>query len=406
MSDKATGFAGLWDLDPNITFLNHGSFGACPRVVLEEQKRLRRMLEANPVHFMQRQLMGLLETARRELAAFAGASPEDLVFVPNATMGVNSVLRSLSFGPGDEILVTDHEYNACRNAVDFVAQRTGAVVTVASIPLPVPGSEAIVDAVMAKVTGRTRLALLDHITSATAIVFPIERLVAQLDRRGVDTLVDGAHGIGMVDLDLNRLGAAYYTGNCHKWLCTPKGVGLLHVRRDRQERIRPLAISHGANSTMPNYSRFQLEFDWTGTYDPTAYLSVPAALRFMAELLPGGWPELRACNQKLALYGRHLLTESLGLAPVCPDEMLGAMAAVELPAGWLAEPSLPVAADPDYQDQLEKVLYENYGITLPVYTWPAPAARLLRISAQMYNSREHYQRLVAALQDCASRITG
>jgi isopenicillin-N epimerase len=405
MTDKTTGFAGLWDLDPRITYLNHGSFGACPQVVLEEQNRLRGKLEANGVHFIQRQLMPLLETARSSLANFVGASSDDLVFVPNATTGVNSVLRSLQFDRGDEILITDHEYNACRNAVDFVAQRAGATVVTVSIPLPVSGPDAIVDAVMSKVSERTTLAMIDHITSPTAIVFPVQQLVAALDSRGIDTLVDGAHAMGMVELNLNQLGAAYYTGNCHKWLCAPKGSAMLHVRIDRQDRIRPLAISHGANSTIPGYSRFHLEFDWTGTHDPTPYLSIPAALRFMEELLPGGWPELMRHNRELAIWGRQLLTDKLDLPPVCPDTMIGAIAAVELPPAFLPESSLPVDDDINYEDRLEKLLYETYRITIPVIKWPAPKKRLLRVSAQMYNERSHYETLVAALDDVTKKQT-
>ena len=319
---------------------------------------------------------------------------------------MNTVLRSLTFKPDDEILVTDHEYNACRNAVNFVALRSGARVVVAPIKLPVSGPEMIVNAVLAKVTARTRLALIDHITSPTALLFPIETLVTQLRQRGVETLVDGAHAIGMVDLDLGRLGAAYYTGNCHKWLCTPKSAALLHVRGDKQAGIRPLVISHGANSPLNDRSRFQLEFDWTGTIDPTPYLCIPAALRFMRELLPGGWIELRRRNHELAVKGRRLLIESLGFSPICPESMLGAMAAVEFPPGFVAEAELGLAPDAAYEDRLEKLLFEEYRITLPVIRWPEPATRLLRISAQVYNQVDQYQTLVRAIKAISKRTRG
>jgi isopenicillin-N epimerase len=236
-----------WALGPNVILLNHGSFGACPRVVLEGQQRLRDAMERNPIGFFMRELEPLLDRSRQALADLVGADARDLVFVRNVTEAVNSVLRSLRFAPGDEILTTDHDYNACRNVVEFVAERAGAKVVVASVPLPIESPEEVVDRVMAAVTDRTRLAVLDHIASPTAVVFPIEELVRQLDGRGVDTLVDGAHAPGMVPLGLDRLGAAYYTGNCHKWLCAPKGAGFLHMRRDRQEGLHPAVISHAYN---------------------------------------------------------------------------------------------------------------------------------------------------------------
>lgn len=290
-------FQSFWSLDPAITFLNHGSYGACPLPVLEAQQRLREQLEREPLRFFMREYEALLDTARSQLAAFVGAEVDELAFVPNATTGVNSVLRSLPFTPSDEILTTNQEYNACRNALNFIASRTGAKVVVATVPFPLESPNQVVEAVMERVSPRTRLALLDHVTSQTALIFPIQELVNKLAARGVDTLVDGAHAPGMVPLNLHEIGATYYTGNCHKWLCAPKGAGFLYVRRDRQSAIRPLTISHGANSRRTDKSRFQLEFDWTGTDDPTAYLCVPEAIQFLGSLLPGGWSQLMQNNQ-------------------------------------------------------------------------------------------------------------
>ena len=384
--------ARLWTLDPAVTFLNHGSFGACPRPVLELQQRLRERLERQPVQFLGRDLEALLDDARRVLAAFLGAEPEGLVFVTNATTAVNAVLRSLALAPGDQLLVTDHAYNACRNALDFVAAAARAEVVVVPVPFPLASADAVVEAVLARATPRTRLALLDHVTSPTGFVLPIERLVRELAGRGVDTLVDGAHAPGMLPLDLGALGAAYYAGNCHKWLCAPKGAGFLHVRRDRRGGVRPGVISHGANNPRTDRSRFLLEFDWTGSHDPTAYLCVPEAIRFLGGLLPGGWPELMARNHALALEARRVLCEALGVAPPCPEEMIGSLATVPLPGGSAAPLRSPLDPDP-----LCDALLARFGIEVPIFPWPAPPKRVVRVSCQLYNAREDYERLAAAL---------
>lgn len=383
----------LWLLDPEIIFLNHGSFGACPRRVLEFQNEIRARLERKPVQFLVRELEPELDAARAALAQFAGADADDLVFVPNATAGVNAVLRSLEFKAGDELVVTDQAYNACRNALNFVAERSGARVAVAHLPFPFRTADELIAPVLAAVTPQTKLALLDHVTSPTGVVLPIARLVDELNRRGVDTLVDGAHAPGMVPLNLNELGAAYYTGNCHKWLCAPKGAALLHVRRDKQKFIRPLTISHGANSARKDRSRYQLEFDWQGTWDPSAVLSVAEAIHFVGSLRPGGWPEIMARNRALALAARKILAGALSAAEPCPEEFIGSLAAVPLPdAPPDALPRLPFNESP-----LQDSLREKHQIEVPIVSWPAPPQRWVRISAQLYNSLPQYESLAKAL---------
>ena len=389
--ERSGGLAALWPLERGVAFLNHGSYGACPREVLDCQAELREEMEAEPVRFLGRELDDRLDAARAALAAFVGADPDDLAFISNATSGVNAVLRSLALSPGDELLTTDHAYGACRNTLDFVAARTAAKVTVAVIPFPVVSADAIVDAVVAKVTPRTRLALLDHITSPTGFVLPMERLIAELGRRGVDTLVDGAHAPGMIALDLRALGATYYSANCHKWICAPKGSAFLWVRRDRQADIHPLTISHGATAVRPDRSRFRLEFDWTGTQDPTAWLTVPKAIEYMGGLVPGGWPALMARNRALALAARELLCVAAGSPPLCPDAMIGSLASVILPdrptkeTGWRL------------RDPLQVRLFDQWGIEVPIMRWPVK--RLLRVSAQLYNSPEQYAHLAQALRE-------
>ncbi|MFA6957578.1 MAG: aminotransferase class V-fold PLP-dependent enzyme [Thermoanaerobaculia bacterium] len=380
-----------WTLDPSITFLNHGSFGACPRAVLDVQAEWRARMERQPVLFLARELETLLDEARTRLAQFLGADREGLAFVRNATEGVNSVLRSLHVAPGDELVTTTHEYNASRNILEFVAAAHDARVVVADVPFPIASSDEVVDAIVAKVTPRTRLLLVDHVTSQTALVFPIGAILREMNARGIDVFVDGAHAPGMLPLDLGALGAAYYTGNCHKWICAPKGAAFLHVREDRRAAVRPACISHGANSTRDDRSRFLLEFDWTGTLDPTAILSIPAALEAMASMDERGWRGVMEANRALALRGRDLLCATLGIEHPAPDSMIGSMAAVPLPNGVASEaPSL-------YGDPLQDALWERHRIEVPVIPWPAPPKRLVRISAQLHNELADYERLGAAL---------
>jgi isopenicillin-N epimerase len=381
-----------WALDPAITMLNHGSFGSCPRAVLDIQRELRCQMAARPVQFLVRQMPGLLDAARQRLAATVGADPQDLVFVPNATAGANSVLRSLRFSEGDEILVTNHGYNACTNVARFVAEQSRAKLVVAEITSPVDSKDQVVEAIMSRVTSRTRIALFDHITSPSAIVLPVEELVAGLHSLGVETLIDGAHAPGMVAVDLRRIAPTYYVGNCHKWLCAPWGAGLLCVRRDRQDDILPPVISHGYNRPRPGYSRFQTLFDWQGTCDPTPWFCVGAAIEFLEGFLPGGLPALARRNHEYAVAAQSLLVEELGARPLCPPEMLGSMAAVEL-----GDDPNPPAECLD-QHRLNRQLFEQFGIEVPVYFFPSSPRVVLRVSAQAYNEPAHYYRLIEAVK--------
>lgn len=382
---------GRWALDPDVVFLNHGSFGACPRVVLEAAQRLRERIEREPVRFFVGELEALHDAARAEVAAFVGADADDVAFVPNATAGVSTVLRSLDFAPGDELLTTDHAYNACRNALEHAAARAGARVTVAAVPFPIAGPDDVVEAVLAKVSPRTRLALIDQVTSPTALVLPVDRIVAELSARGVDTIVDAAHAPGMLPMNVGAVGAAYTTGNFHKWTCAPKGAAFLHVRRDRQARIRPLAISHGANSPRVDRTRFRLEFDWTGTADPTPFLCVPDALRFLASLAPGGVAEVMERNHAAAVEARRRLCGALGIEAPCPDAMIGSMASVRLPDGEQAPPLWVF-------DPLQEALFQRFRVEVPIFPWPAPPARWVRVSTPPYVEQSDVERLVEGLR--------
>ena len=387
-----------WALDPSVDFLTHGTYGATPRVVLDVQQAWRDQLEEEPVRFLVEAFEPAMDDARRTLGTFVGADPDDLAFVSNATAGVNTVLRSLRFAPGDELLTLDHAYNAVRNALAFAAERDGARVVVAEVPFPIGAPEEVRQAVLAAVTERTRLLVIDHVTSATALVLPVEPLIAELAERGIDTLIDGAHAPGMLDLDIDSLGAAFYAGNLHKWVCAPKGAGFLWVRRDRQAAVRPLVISHGANSPRTDRSRFRLEFDWQGTGDPSPWLSLPAAIEFGASLLPGGWPALLERNRALALDARDLLASAIRVEAPAPDAMIGSMASLPLP--WEREPGTDRDVEP-YGDKVHGALLAA-GIQVAVVPWPLRPQgtrwrRLLRVSAAAYNDRSQYERLATLL---------
>lgn len=390
-----------WALDPGVVFLNHGSFGACPTRVLTFQSDLRARLEREPVRFFVESHDALLDESRAELARFVRAAADDLVFVTNATTGVATALAALEprLRPGDELLAPTHEYPACLNNLRRSAARTGAVPVAVPLPFPVAGERAIVEAVMAGVTPRTRVALLSHVAAPTALCLPLRRIVPELESRGIATIVDGAHAPGQVaGLDVPALGASFYTANAHKWLCTPKGSAFLWVRRDLHPVVRPLVLSNHAETTRPGRSRLHTEFDYVGTADPTAWMSVGEGLRTMASLVPGGWDELLVRNHTLACEARTILHAALGTPDECPADMLASMASVVLP------PRPPGEARPTrYHDPLQDALLDRWHIQVPVWGVPETTTRILRISAQAYNSREQYVYLAGALSEELAR---
>ena len=365
-----------WLLDPEVAFLNHGSFGATPRAVLAEQDRWRALMERHPTHFMSEELPPALATAAARLAAFVGARAEDLVFVENATAGCNAVLRSLSFAPGDEILVTDHGYPAVRKAAEYVAARAGARMVEAAVQFPLQDPALVVAAVSSRIGPRTRLAILDHITSSTAVVFPLRELTALCRAAGVPVLVDGAHAPGMLTLDVPSLGADWYAGNCHKWLMAPKGSAFLWVAADRQADTHPLVISHGFGQG------FTAEFAWVGTRDPSAWLSVPAAIDFHERL---GGAKLRDRNAALAREQATLLARTWATERGAPDALTASMAAVRLP--------LPEPATTERAWELRRKLFADHRIEVPVSAFAG--ALWARISAHAYNRPGDYARLTA-----------
>ena len=381
----------LWTLEKERIFLNHGSFGACPNFVIEEQRKWQDLMEREPVRFFEELMPDLLLKSREALGAFLNCSPDDLAFVSNATSGVNTILRSLHFEQGDEILVPNHAYQACRNSIDFVAKRWGAKVVEVAIPFPIDGPQTVVELMKSACSERTKLVMIDTVTSPTGLRMPFEELTSFFESRGVEVLLDAAHGIGMIPLDLGELGASYLTSNCHKWLCAPKGSAFLYVRKDKQSKIQPLTISHGHTFPLGDTTRFRHEFDWTGTQDISGWCSIPTVIKGMDDLMDGGWDSIMQHNHDLAIQGRNILCERLGIESPCPDEMVACISTIQLPG------NIPEKETMHEPDPLHHILSEKYNIQVPVWSWPSPEGRYLRISAQLYNSIEEYERLADAL---------
>ena len=373
----------LYLLDPNVTFLNHGSFGATPQPVFDAYQAWQRRLEWQPVRFLGTELAGHLAEARRALGDFLHADAADLVYVPNATFGVNVVARSLRLGAGDEVLTTDHEYGACDRVWRYLSRERGFAYCRQPVALPLTTDEELVDHFWQGVTPRTRIIFLSHITSPTAVRLPIAALCARARAAGILTLIDGAHAPGQIDLDLPAIGADFYTGNCHKWLSSPKGAAFLYARREAQALVEPLVVGWGydAEPGTSYGSRFLDLLQWLGTIDYAAYLSVPAAIRFQAE---HDWPAVRAACHPLvgqALDGIGGLT---GLPSVYPDDSFyHQMAVAPLP------PQTDIVA-------LKRRLIDDCRIEIPCTRWNDQP--FIRVSIQAYNTHDDVSRLVDALR--------
>lgn len=367
-------------LRPDVIFLNHGSFGACPRPVFEAYQRWQEELERQPVEFFTRRYHDLMRSARQALGSYLGADADDLAYVPNATTAVNIVARSVPLGPGDEVVGTDHEYGAIDRAWRFVCADRGARYIRAAVPVPVRSAEDIVDGIWASITPRTRVLAISHITSPTALIFPVAELGRRARAAGIVTVIDGAHAPGQLSVDLEALGVDFYAGNCHKWLCAPKGSGFLFARREVQDSVRPLVVSWGEESEFADPSRFQSEFQWQGTRDVAGYLSVPEAIRFLRE---HDWDTVRARCHALARSARERLSAVTGLEPLSPDD-----------PSWYAQMvsvSLPV----EDARAAQRRLLEQFSVEVPVIAWNGRA--LLRVSVQGCNTDANVDALVDAV---------
>ncbi|MDP9366006.1 MAG: aminotransferase class V-fold PLP-dependent enzyme [Chloroflexota bacterium] len=382
-----TGMRDLFLLDPEVVFLNHGSFGACPEPVFAEYQRWQRELERQPVEFLGRRSEGLLDAARARLAEYLNTSADDLVFVPNATSGLNVVARSLPLAPGDEVLSTDLEYGALDRTWQHVCERAGAVYVRRHVRLPVSDPADVVEDIWSGVTTRTKVLFLSHITSGTALTLPVAELCRRAREAGILSIVDGAHAPGQIPLDVEGLGADVYAGNCHKWLCAPKGSAFLHVRPDQQSWVESLIVSWGwveGNELHRPGGGFVARNQWQGTRDLAAFLAVPAAIDFQAA---HDWPRVQAACHALAEEAVDRLIELTGLATI--SDRVNA-------AGWSWFAQMVAVPLPRLDPlALYRRLYEEHRIEVPITTWEGRP--LVRVSFQAYNTRADLDALVAAL---------
>jgi isopenicillin-N epimerase len=363
-------------LDPDVVFLNHGSFGACPIPVFETYQRWQRELERQPVEFLGRRADTLLDDARAKLSAYVNCDVDELVFVPNATIGINTIARSINLQPGDEVLATNHEYGAIDYTWTFVCQKAGAQYVRHPMPLPVTTPEAFVEQFWSAVTPCTKVIAISHITSPTALIFPVQEICRRAHEAGILTVIDGAHVPGQLPIDLKALDADFYSGNCHKWLCSPKGSAFLFAKREHHPMIDPLVISWGwVKDTFVQRNQGQ------GTRDIAAFLSVPAAIEFQAE---HDWEGVRRECHALASEARARLSDWSGLEPISPDS-----------PDWFAQ-LVTVPLPPCDAALVKQRLYDEFRIEVPMVTWNEKPH--VRISFQGYNSADDLARLLDALK--------
>ena len=379
-----------WMLSADQIYLNHGSFGARPRAIHAIQEDIRLGNEASPIDALVDQMIEALPVVKQSIASFIGADPDGIGMVQNASEAINSVVRSIEFKADDEIVATTHGYNAVLQLLRYVTHRTGATLHEVPVELPVHEAHGTIESVLKAINDRTRLVLIDHVTSPTALCVDVETVVQHCRQQGIDILVDGAHAPGMLDLAVAELAPTWYVGNLHKWVCAPIGAGFLWTDEPNRDRVHPAIISHGY------LEGYAAEFDWQGTRDMSAWRAVPAVIDWMEDRW--GWAEIRAHNHALACWAHAHLLEVWGREPLTPvsGELLGSMAALRLPEG----PFIDHFAD---HLALQRHLRHDYGIEVPVMEWGDEW--LIRVSAQLYNRPEDYVALGRAVKSITESIS-
>ncbi len=397
-SGASNRFRSLWAIDPELRFLNHGSYGAVPREVTAYRANLLERMERDAVRFYKVDLERLMDEWRLVLGGFIGCEPYDMAPMPNATVAIATVLHNTQWSVGDEVVLTDHEYMSGVNELRRLEASHGVKLVFAPIEFPMRDAARVRDAVLSRLTGRTRMVMVSQITSATSLIFPVEEIVKECNRRGIECLVDGTHAVGQIRLSVREMNPTYFVGSGHKWLSSPKGTGFLYVAPRKQEGFRPLALSSRGHKIRPERALFLRDFDYVGTDDYTKVLAMTAAIRFFETVVEGGWQATMEANHRLVMQGRDVLVQRLakfGLAATAPESSNGTMTTLMLPepAGELARRTS------QYDDALQDRLVELHKCVIPIWRLSCDNRRVFRISGQLYNTIEEYGLLADALEE-------
>ncbi|HPS28750.1 MAG TPA: aminotransferase class V-fold PLP-dependent enzyme [bacterium] len=388
---KTSDYSHLFLIEPGFTALNHGSFGSCPAEIINYQFELVKKMESLTTRFFTRIVKDLNAESMYSLSRFVNASSADMIFIRNATTAANAVINSMTFKPGDEIVTTNLIYGSCRNALDYAAQTKGAVIKKANIPFPVKSENEIAESILGLITKKTKLIFIDHVTSETALILPVQKICDEANRLGIDVFIDGAHAPGMLPLDISAINPTYYTGNCHKWICAPKGTAFLFVRPEKQESVIPPIISNYFCQGETSNARFHSSFDWSGTMDYTNYACVGKTIDYLENKVSGGWNGIMKRNHELVITGRNIITKELHLDQYLPDELIGSMATIKLNSTADIDPKTGI-------DLIQMELLDKYNIETVITTLYPTKQRILRISAALYNNETDYEKLAEALK--------
>ncbi len=389
---KPSALATHWSMNPNIVYLNHGSFGGTPTYVTNSQRALQTEMEYEAIEYFIDKLPTYLNTSKLALANFVGTDANNIVYTQNTTTGINCILSSMPSQVGDEWLTTNQSYGACVHALKQYAYQKGCTVVTAQIPYPVQNDVEIVAAFEAAITPKTKVALVDYITSATALILPIKKIITLLQSKGIKVVVDAAHAPGMVNFSIDELQPNYFVANCHKWICSPKGSAFMYVAPQHQDDVKPLVISHYNDTAEGTAAHWSNQFMWDGTHDYSTYITVKTALEYMPTLIEGGWAAIKNHNHNLVLTAAHTIANALQVQLPTTDAMVGSIVNIPMPNGKKPKHSF------HSNTELKNILFEKYKIEVPIFMYPHAPQQWLRLSAQLYNSMEQYNYLLACLQ--------
>ena len=369
----------LFMLDPKITYLNHGSFGACPTPIFNELIKWQKKLELEPTKHLAFDIYEYLEQSRISLSNYIDCNKDDIIFSPNPSTALNTVIKSLDLKKNDEILTTNHEYGALDKTWKFICKKTGAKYIQTDIPLPFLSEEDFIERLEAKITSKTKIIFASHITSSTAIIFPAKKISALAKKHNLFCIIDGAHAPAFIDLSIKQINCDVYVGACHKWMCSPKGVSFLYVKKNHQNKIDPLVVSWGYDSDFPSKSKFLDYHQWQGTKDMSAYLTIPYTIKFLKE---NNWNKIREKCNKINIWARNEINNLLDKENICDDKFLGQMSSIYM----------DIEANP--KNNIE--FYKKYNIQVPFILWNNKS--FFRISIQVYNTKEDIYKLLYALK--------